>query len=115
MEDELDVCQGKEMPELRDGVSHYLMESLKFQVERQLLRDNLMTYDTQLKQKREEIAKFTTGYTALYTSTGASAQEQVADVINSMLLFLEQRESFSTPELLAQRLQNLAPKLPFST
>lgn len=39
---------------------------MKYQVEREILKDNLMNYDKQIKQKREEISAFTSGFLALY-------------------------------------------------
>ena len=51
---------------MREGVSYYLMESMKYQVEREILRDNLLTYDKQIKAKRDEIGSFTSGFLGIY-------------------------------------------------
>ena len=53
MEAERDRYRDKIVPEMGDGISSYLLDSLKYQVERANLRDTLMEYDNKLKEKRE--------------------------------------------------------------
>ena len=50
------------IPDLSDATSSYLMDSLKYQVERTNLRDTLMDYDKKLKDKRDQIFNFTSNY-----------------------------------------------------
>jgi hypothetical protein len=45
--------KSKTLPDLRDATSSYLMDSLKYQVERSNLRDTLMDYDKKVKEKRD--------------------------------------------------------------
>lgn len=55
-----------ESADLQGGIAHYLVESLKYQVERETLRDNLLNYDRQIKQKREETSAFIKDYQELF-------------------------------------------------
>ncbi len=76
------------------------MESLKYQVEREILRDNLINYDKQIKTKREEIASFTSSFVALYSTPVESSGDPVKEVLDSMLFYIELKESFVSAETL---------------
>ena len=69
-----------------------------------------MNYDKQIKTKREEITRFTSSFVELYSTPVESSGDPVKEVLDSMLFYIELKESFVSAETLQQRLNLQKPK-----
>ncbi|CDW79952.1 UNKNOWN [Stylonychia lemnae] len=85
-----------QVDDLSSGLSSYLLDTLKYQVEKETLKTQMLKYDKELKQKRENILTFSTSIVKSFDSQPTyplvkyiKVEDQVQDLIDQLITVVE--------------------------